>query len=350
MALFCRVAVMILINIAAFNPAVFAQTQASQSYVTIQGQLTLLTHHNGNITPASWYAPSYSYEMVYDPACRTQFTFTECKKNGKLLKLLSWNYNRLVHAPPELMSLNSRTENVLVRTGDTISFYRELEWYNPQTNRMDTSNYYALDTLDMAVYLVRTIDGKPFLLDSIGILPRTNPGMPTIYGNRPIMALVSYVVPPALNGDSVFVGITIRARGSGPYYFTRMDGVTVGMSERLKNARYHEYLSSFGLVYAKRTLIELTQATGSHDAVLRVSRTAGSPNNIHIVFSGPLDGGCTAVAIYDESGNLVFYPYTSRTDGKQSETMYKAPASGVYFVTLTHNGQIVKTNKIVIAQ
>ncbi len=323
--------------------------QSEPGYVVIQDSIKFsLLQLSGDTLPASAFAPSYEYVMAYEPTSRTNFTFTECKKNGELLKLLSWNYNKVVHAPAELMSFNSRTVNFLVRAGDVISFYRDMDWYSPANNRQDTNNYYALDTLEMITYLVHADDGRPLVqLDSLGILPCTVPGVPTIYGSRPIMAQVSYVVPSALDGDSVLVGITVRAKGSGPYHFMRRDGVTIGLSEQIKDAQVQQYLATIGLMYAKRSIDELMQASGEEGIMLNVTSIPGSPRDLRITFNGPRGRGQTTVAIYNESGEAVFYPYNSRTDEAQSETTYRAPSSGAYFVALVHNGRIVKTNKII---
>lgn len=349
----CRAVMFGLIIFAAFHSVTTAQVGAGPkpTAVYIQDSILISLVQGGDTLPAFWVSPSYEYLMSYDPTCQTEFVFTECKKNGALLKLLAWNHNRRVHAPAELMSFNSRTANFLVQAGDTISFYRSMSWVNPATKRMDTNNYYALDTLEMIAYLVNAADGSPMAqLDSIGVLPRLTPGMPTIYGARPIMALVSYVVPPSFDGDSALVGITVRARGAGPYHFIRRDGITGGMSERLKDAWWQGYLNAYGAVYAKRSVDELMQASGHEGAVLKVSHVPGSPRDLRIAFNGPRNGGYTAVALYDESGELVFYPYNSRTDATPSETAYRVPRSGAYFVTLAHNGTLVKTQKIIITQ
>ncbi len=319
--------------------------------VVIQDSLEMSLILDGDTIPPSWVSPSYEYLMSYGSTSQTEFTFTECRRNGELLKLLSWNYGRRVHAPAELMSFNSRTINFLLHAGDTISFYREMSWINPSDSRMDTNNYYALDTLEMITYLVNAADGSPMVqLDSIGVLPRTTPGMPTIYGARPIIAVVSYVVPPSFDGDSALVGITVRARGAGPYHFTRRDGITGGLSERLKDAWWQGYLNAYGSVYGKRSVDELMQVSGQEGAILKVSSAAGSPRDLRIVFNGPHGGGYTAVALYNEAGELVFYPYNSRTDATESETGYRVTESGAYVVTLAHNGKIVKTQKIIIAR
>ncbi len=328
-----------------------ACAQQPIEFVTVQDSLNFPLRQNGQYIPASSFSGAYVYEMGYDPFCRTRFTFTECKKNGQLLKLLAWNDGAAINAPAELMTFNSRTENTLLHAGDTISFYHDFAWYNPVDNKMLTTNYYALDTLEMIVHLVRATDGSPLVqLDSIGAIARPTPGMPTIYGTQPIMAIISYVVPQQFQGDSAFVGVTLRAKGSGPHYFTRYDEVTVGMSNRLQDIYYQAYLANFGAIYAKRSLNDLMKDAGQEGAMLAVSSDPRSPRDIRIIFNGPRDGGSATISIYDESGNLVFFPYNSRTDATQAETSYRVPSRGAYFVALGHNGKIVKTTRTIITQ
>lgn len=353
MSRFSQIVMMALIPIAAFYVSMSAQPlpHTESAYVLIQDSLKFPLLQNGRLLPASWFSPAYMYMMSYQPANHTVFTFTECRNNGKPLRLLAWNYNRVVHAPAELMSFNSRTANFRVRSGDTVSFYREMEWYNPSANRQDTSTYYALDTLEMVTYLVRAQDGRPLAqLDSIGILPRTQPGKPVIYGTHPIMAVVSYVIPRALDGDSVLVGVTIRARGSGAHHFMRRDGVTVGMSERLRQAYYQQYLAAIEPLYAKRNIEELMQGSGGTTELLRISRVAGSSRDMRIAFHPPRDAGEISILIYDEAGRLIASPYNSHIGGDEMEVNYRAPAAGGYFVALVHRGRIVRTEKVLITQ
>lgn len=315
-------------------------------YATVQDTLHLLRIFGNDTVPAERFSASYHYEMVYDSISHTNYMFTECRKNRSAVNLLHWEYNRMVHGPAEYLTYNSRSADFLVHAGDTISFYRELRWYDPIRSRQDTNNYYALDTLDFSVHLVRTSDGTPIaLLDSIGVLPRVVLGAPEIYGARPLMAVVEYVVPGAIPGDSAFVGVTVSARGSGIHDFTRHDMVTIGVSERLKRAYYQEYLDIYGRVYGKRTVDELAVAAGLAGARLAV-RADGKL--LRIGFTPAPGGGWTAVAIYDAAGNLVFYPYSGRSDDRELNLQHRISGDGVYFVVLQHEGRIVKTEKITI--
>lgn len=330
------------------------QAQSVPPYVTIQDSVHLLRIVGGDTIPASWYAPSYQYEMVYDPYCRTDFIFTECRKNDEMLKLRSWSNRRLVHAPAELLTFNSRTENFQVAAGDTVSFYRSLDWYNPVTFRQDTNNYYSLDTLEMIVHLVKAADGTPIQLDSIGILPRVPAGIPVIYGQRPIMAHVKYVVPPALNGNSVFVGVTVRARGQGAFNFLRLDAVTVGESERLKEARYVDYLNLYdgfrihNGAYARRSINELTRSSEKIGVPLSVMNVPGAPRDIWITF-GTRDKPAT-LALYDGSGRLVNSWPDVRTTGSEAVITYRVTTAGTYFVALICEDVIVTSTKIIVPE
>lgn len=89
--------------------------------------------------------------------------------------------------------------------------------------------------------------------------------MPVIYGARPVIALVSYVVPGSLDGDSVLIGITLRAEGAGPHNYLRHDGITVGLSEILKKADVQEYLAAFGPMYAKRSIDKRMKKSGKSE-------------------------------------------------------------------------------------
>lgn len=330
-----------------------------QLYATVQDTLHVLRVMNGDTVPTSWFAASYRYEMAYDSMSHTNYLFTECSRNGVPVKLRHWKYGRMASGDAAYLTFNSRTFDFPVVVGDTIRFYREMMWYNPVDHRQDTNNYFALDTLDFTVHLVRKSDGEPIaLLDSIGILSSLVPGTPAIYGTRPLMAIVEHRIAAPVAGDSVFIGITVRARGDGPNEFTRVDGLTIGVSRRLQSPHYQEYLSIYSTAPDKRTIEDLARAHSPTDANLAVTMEPGSPGMISITFSDARTGGHTAVAIYDATGRLVFYPYSARsngtrrrpgrTPGEEHRVTYRFESAGAYFVTLLHNGHTVRTEKIII--
>jgi hypothetical protein len=303
----------------------------------------------GDTVDANLFAPYYKYQMVSDSLCRTTYTFTEMKRNGSLVKLMHWQNFRSVHADARYLTFNSRTVNFKALPGDTLSFYRELSWINANTSAQLINNYHSLDTLDFGVYLVRVSNGDPIaLLDSIGVMPRVTVGSPIIYGTRPVYALVKYVVPSGagLGNDSVFVGVTVSARGLGQYHFIRNDGVSIGMSQTLLNPYYQNLLTLYGSVMAKRPVDELAQAEKSVGS-LTVTTRRESPHDLLIHFTAPEDDGASAVAVYDAGGNVVFYPFFGSVSGSTS-TSFHVDNNGVYFVALIHRGTIVETRKIII--
>lgn len=299
--------------------------------------------------PATAVTASYQFGMIYDSTSRTDYLFTEARRNGVRVPLLHWQRNRMVHMDADVMSYNSRTANFLLLAGDTLSFYRELEWYTLMTREQSPTNYYALDTLAYSIELVRASDGAVLaLLDSLGIMPNTTPGAPIIHGTRPIMAQVKYKVPGVMAGDSAFIGIRLYAHGGGTYNFIRYDNVTVGVSNRLAKANWINYLSTFGfgLGTAKRSVDFLTGPTVG-DGMLEVIPRAGGISTIRF---GVPEGGVATVAVYDAAGQLVFYPYAGPAFERLTSLEYRFPQRGVYIVALLHDGRLVKSAKLTITK
>lgn len=297
--------------------------------------------------PAENFAPSYMYGMAYDSTSRTEYLFTECRRNGSLLTLLHWKDKRVVYADARYLSFNSRTANFKAVSGDTVSFYRALSWYAPATREQTLTNYYALDTLDFTAHLVRASDLAPVaLLDSVGILPCSPAGHPTIYGTRPLMALIRHAVPASAAGDSLFIGISVRARGDGAYHFTRADGITVGVSKRLNDPYYQDYLTLYGSVYAKRDardLIDLADRNSGTADGMTVTRDGGR----RVTITASAHGERSAVAIYDATGNLVFVPQFTGV-GERMHAEYRFASAGMYLIVLTSDGGVVDVRKVVV--
>ena len=303
---------------------------------------------NGDTTDANKISGAYEYTMVNDSSSYTKYLVTEIKNNGALVKLLHWVENRTVHADARLLTYNSRTVNFKVRAGDTLTFYRELMWYNPITREQLLNNYYSTDTLDFSVDLVRVSNGEPIaLLDSIGMLPRVPVGSPRIYGTRPPFARVKYIVPPGLN-DSVFVGVTVQTRGKGAYHFVRTDRVTIGFSDKVDIPHYKTLNTMYGSVMTKRPIQDLQRAEKPGGS-LSVSAQRDAPNDLLISFTAPDDGEHTAIAIYDAHGALVAFPYFGVAAGASS-TSCRLEHRGAYFITLIHGGAILQTHKTIINQ
>lgn len=343
----CRVVIVVL-ALTAVHHVVYAQeglpAPPDSLWVTIQDTIRMCRIVGSDTLSASMISSGYRYQMAYPPYSSTYYAVSECTHNGELLKLAAWVHNRLVHAPAELLTFNSRTEYFPVVVGDTVSFYRGLRWIDPSNNRQDTNNYYSLDTLDMVVHLVRVSDGMPIQLDSLSVLPKVPAGRPTIYGERPIMALVRYAVPPMFDGDSVFIGVTVRARGQGVYHWMRRDVITTGASAQLTKPQTVAYLDFFdqlryGGAFGRRNVEDLARAVtkGGHIQVVPVDS-----RSVRISAALSSMPGAQAV-IYDAGGRLA-----ARGDG--SEFVFTAPAAGTYYAAIVANGVISSATTIIIKE
>jgi hypothetical protein len=309
----------------------------NEAYVSLSGK--------GKKEPSQ----AYSYVMVADSTCHVEYTFSESRLNGHLIALEHWSEGNNVHAPAPYLTFNSRTRVFPVAAGDTISFYRELEWYNPTTRFQGTTNYISLDTLQWIAHLVRNSDGAPIaMLDSTGILPNLTHGPPRIYGSRPLMAVVRYVVPSTVTGDSAFIGFTVRTNGSGQYHFVRYDLLTFNISKRLTQAFWIDYLNHYSpSAMAKRAMSDLVEQEAA-GYTLTVTPEAG--RSALISFNAPDgDAGGTTVSIYDAAGQLLFSPYaTPGTTGSTGQVRYQFPQSGPYFIALVTGNRIARLQKITV--
>lgn len=307
---------------------------------------------NNTPEPRDAFAPEHSFTMNYDSVCETRYLFTECKINGTLWKLAKWWDGRTVNANADLLSYNTRTVPKQLQAGDTISFFRYLHWRNPMIGLQDTNNYYALDTLDFAVELVRSSDSlRIALIDTIGILPNPEPGRPRMYGMRPLMALVRYPVPPEFNNITGFLRVRLYNRGNGKYWFTRFDGVTVGVSGWLNDTDMTHYTSLFNPGLAKHSLRELNDAElAEKSSLLDVAYVQGSRDQVVIAFDSSPDGTSTTVSIYDALGNQIFLPFLAASSNGRQQVVHRLQKSGIYFVGLLYGGHLIQTRKITVTK
>ncbi|MBS1912369.1 MAG: hypothetical protein JST22_10315 [Bacteroidetes bacterium] len=329
----------------AVRPDLWVEIQDSVYRLRVIPHNDTIALSNPDTMPRRWYSAAYEYTMVYDPLGRTNYMFTECRRNGERIHLEHWQSRRIVHTADDVLGFNSRTAAFPLVPGDTITFCRELKWVNPTTRIRDTNNYYSLDTLDFAVELVGARDSlRRALLDSIGVLAQPEPGAPVIYGMRPLMAKVAYVVPASMPGDSAFVRVRVYARGDGAYNFVRRDAVTIGFEDLLNLPSTINYLNIYSRVFSKLRL-ENQGVPHPSDARLAVIQSHGT-TNAEIRFSSNPDGGETSLAVYDITGHLIFSPYSSTESSGEQHVQYHFPAHGTYVIALYHNGTLVKTSNV----
>ena len=326
------------------------RSQHPELYVTVQDSVAIyLVAAHGDTIKADQVSAAYEFDMLYDSTSLVIYSFTECKRNVSRLRLLKWNDGRAVNADASLLSFNSTTDTFTCHIGDTLSFYREIQWRDPRTGWMDTNSYRALDSLDYAVELVRTSDStRAALLDSIGILPNLTEGRPIIHGMHPLMARVQYVVPSSLNNAKTFIRIRVYHRGSGEYWFTRLDQITIALSNRLIDSNWAMFIDLFSPGSPKVIARDLHSLSGAAGSSLIINTIAGSSRDINISFESDPQGGGTAIAIYDLMGQVIFFPYMTPGSHGRVHTQYHFDTPGTFFIGLLHSNKIVAVRKIII--
>lgn len=187
------------------------------------------------------------------------------------------------------------------------------------------------------------------LLDSIGVMPCLPIGRPFIFGARPVKSFVDWVVPPSSNGVRAFIRVRVRANGAGNHDFTRVETIQRTAETRAEWASaWASYLDYITPIYGKPVADPGSSATPT--ASLRV-HSAGSPEVVTLEFATNPEGGPTSVAIHDAAGRLLSTPYSSSSsDGASQRVEYRFESSGVYLVSLMHNGRPVATSTITVAR
>jgi hypothetical protein len=229
-----------------------------------------------------------------------------------------------------------------------LSFFRMVSWYSLLPGHNDPDGYVAFDTLDYAVELVRHSDStRTALLDSIGILPRTTPGKPQIYGSRPFIAPVVYVVPSALDGVKAFMRVRLYHRGNGPYWFTRRDGVTTYLSNIVNRPWYNTYMQYFTETGIAKQVREYG-ASASSTPHLKVLSDAGS-RDVQFQFDAAPPGIPTSILVSDITGGSQFYPMLWNIEQSGTTQLpYHFKSSGTYLVALLYRNRLQEVVKWVV--
>lgn len=291
--------------------------------------------------------PGFGFEMHHDSG-HTMYRVAEFKKNGNNIWLHGWCEGKTIRdLSAANLSDSSRTVSFVVHTGDTLSFFRELAWFNPWTIEQTPNGYYSFDTLDYTVELVRANTGaRRALLDSIGVLKKVPMGTPTIYGTRPIIDVVKYVIPSIMDGETLFIRVRLYARGEGLYDFVRTDRWGLRLSDRLTDPAWQDYVYYMGGPSSKPVRLMEEEKNSS----VRLSITPNpSRGKIGIAFDTPEDHSPVAVVIYDMEGRMVFIPkYNPQSQGIAEYAEAYIEESGTYFVALYYGEKLVRSEKIIV--
>ncbi len=301
-----------------------------------------------NVTvPGSKSGAYYNFTMNYEYGV-VSYIATEFRKNTSVIHLNNWcSHKTTRNLDVADLTDSSRTENILLATGDLLSFYREFGWYDPVNSTRTPNGYYAEDSLDYAVELVHAATGARLaLLDSFGVLKKVPAGYPSLHGTRPIFAKVEYIVPPPYNGMTAFIRVRLYSRGNGPYYFVRRDGVSTDLSGRLNDAEIISHVASFGgglkPVVQGSSIVEKSDAVKTF-TVFPNPATSGVEISVELTLS---DDPVT-VAIYDAAGSLVFMPVLGYV-GSDIRVHHDFESAGWYTVVVYRDGVPVASRAVQI--
>lgn len=326
-------------------------------YTTLQDSM-LVYLVEGDTTDPNLMSGAFTFHMPYDSTCTTEYMFTEPWHNGRRLSLRNWIYTRKENVHENMLSFNSRTEVFLVKPGDTVSAYRELQWFNPITFQYDSTNFFSRDTLAFAIELVRASTmTRLALIDSICVLPQMPPGKPRIYGHLNTMAVARYAIPSWIGTDSVLMRIRLYARGSGEYYFTRTDHTTGDWSLGLKTPLRMADLellrkccwTQIPLPKPEESLrkeMRPGEGTLGH-AILSVRQPEAGRADVSIELAPAPMLGELSVIIFDGQGNALTSPF-SGTVNEARVIPHRFQTSGAYVICLVRSGEILETGKVVI--
>ncbi|MBS1912455.1 MAG: hypothetical protein JST22_10755 [Bacteroidetes bacterium] len=305
---------------------------------------------NGDTIPVEWACATYDFIMRNDSASRTIYTITGFKRNGYRLPLHHWKSWRTFSTDAEELSSESRTDDVTLIAGDTLSFYRELLWEDRRPAAADSMAVPASDTLSYSVELVRSSDGsRMVLLDSMGAIPCTHSTGPGVYGDRPIMALVRFGVPLRFSATIAYLRVNVYRNGKGSGKFMRRETPTVALWRKLNNSYWVNYLGQWGQLFAQ-THSERPDTTGNIGR-LAVRRSWYASSVAVIEFSENEAGGSTCVAISDVYGRILYYPFaTSASEACERVMMHRFDESGTYLVNLFYDGRLVKSASVVVSR
>lgn len=289
--------------------------------------------------------PYWRFAMTYDSA-QVQYEITEFERNHTRIRLANWCSGKKLEEEAEDLADSTFTETFTVYAGDTISFYRELLWTEPYIGGPSNGLYYARDTLDFAVEMLDAFTGARLaLLDSIGALREIPSGLPDFYGTHPVMAIVTYRVPPALNGKSVYLRLCPSARGDGQYKTLRIDNFATRGSVNLTEPFFIDYVNMYG-GGAKTPVRYLENVMNLHNALHASS--ASSTGRIDVAYDGLPDiEGHVTLALFDTKGEQVFLFAGLHRADEPLRTSYEVTESGVYFVVLSHGGSPVSSVKVI---
>ncbi len=315
-----------------------------------------LVRDSGRVLNRNLVSGYYEFTMQYDSTGLVYYMFTEPWHNGSLLKLRHWELGRSVNLDEDLLSLNSRTEDFTVHTGDTVSFMRDFRWFHGITQQQEPNNFFSHDTLTYVVELASAHDSGYYqsrvaVIDSFGVMPCSPPGEPQFFGSGSpaVMDLRTYVVPPTLDGQSVCMRVRVRAHGDGEYFFTRTDNFSVNMSGLLNDPGIRSYIDYMSHPRFWKRGAQPEDISTPAPKILSVHRRSVTDPEVSIRLASGVGPGPITVAVYDLQGMLLATLFTGTLDAPKTLT-HTFTASGSYFISVSQGNSTLQTETIIITR
>ncbi len=302
-------------------------------------------------TPAEYIHASFDLGMNYD-SCAVSFLVTEFTKNGARLKLDHWTFDRRLDLEADSLSAITTTTPFEITSGDALGFYREFVWQNQRTGTQEPDNYYAEDSLAWAVELVRVSDGARLaLLDTFGVLRSIPSGTPSFLGHAPTLSLVRYTVPATVSPTQAFIRVRTYVRGNGPFYPSRHDDFTVGLSLRATSEYWSQYRAEYNGELARRSVEDLTALARTTEGSTALSVTPNpTTGTVTIEYAAAPEDRSSWISNHDAEGRQVFVPVAGGKAGARGASRCQFAAGGTYFIILYHDGKPAACRRVVVTR
>lgn len=194
------------------------------------------------------YSAAYEFHHLYD-STRVVYTFAELWQSTERLELANWNFEvyEKDKTAAELSTL-SRSKSFTI-TGDTISYYREISWFDhrPGHRVQLANNFYCTDTLTYVVSFVNEVTQQRIEVQRLTVTGDGNGHIMT--GGGLPMAVVRWVPPTSWEGVSAYVDLELAVEGSGLFNPAKWGSIVGNISHSLKEPFYSGYYQQFNQPY-----------------------------------------------------------------------------------------------------
>jgi len=287
----------------------------------------------------SWIRPYISFEYQSDSA-RFIYNFMELALNHRWLTFEKWCYGKAWNwnsnsssdtneiSNYDLSSI-SRSDDFVVTTGDTITFFREFYLTKRFVDSLKSDWWHSDDAISVAIELVDSVtNNRVALLDTVFFAPTVTSKLPCYYARYPVAANVIYVIPPALNASRVYLRALVTSAGSDNYHFYRADNIdAVNSHTKLATSQWLEY---------QNALVANNSCPGGGVSCSFLAVSMSSPSRVRLSVV-PLQTQLDELRIVTASGSVI----GSYTLPLPSQPYDVSVSSGLYIVLGMNAGNAV---------